>query len=194
MRNAKIARDVPELQPYLINVQDVLYKNFTKNILIEGVQGFGLDLMDANYYPHVTSQSTIASQFCSDVGIGPRDVDNVYCCIKAFTTRVGTGSLTNEWNDEERNKINERGTISGRLRRVGDIDIEMTKKALWANSANHLVINSVDKIYSEISGITEAKKINKDIIFKYLELKEKLDFEGRLYLGTGADYRCIVEV
>jgi len=195
LRTAKIARDVPELNPYIIDVQGYVLNNLDKNILIEGVQGFCLDLMDAIYYPHVTSQCTIASQFCSDVGIGPRDIDNVYCCVKAFTTRVGTGKLLNEWNEEDRLKINERGTISGRLRRVGDFDIKTTKRALKANSANFLVINSVDKLYPEMAGVKSNKDIPNHIYNHYYDLViNKLQFKGTVYLGTGQDYNDMVRL
>jgi len=197
MRSAKIARNIPELQPYLLKITDLVARNRGhKNILIEGVQGYGLDLLDSYYYPYVTSQSTIASQFCADVGIGPRHIDNVYTCFKAYVTRVGIGDLYKEWSEEKRQQygIDERGTISGRLRRVGDFDIEMAKKSIEANSANFIVINCVDRLFPSCKGTRDFANFSSDA-YEYVEnIVKQLNFKGVVFAGTGEDFRDIVRL
>ena len=126
MRTAKIAQDIPELAPYITDVSksvNTILKN-GKNVLIEGVQGYGLSLLNYEYYPMVTSQETTASQFLSDAGIGPKYVREVYMIMKAYTTRVGPGKLFNEFDKKTKEKLGiiEYGTISGRERRAGAFD------------------------------------------------------------------------
>ena len=98
MRTARLAKDIPELKQYITDVSCSLNRLLLdgKNVLIEGVQGFGLSLMNHNYYPMVTSQDTTASQFLSDSGIGPKYVRDVFVITKAYTTRVGPGKLYSE--------------------------------------------------------------------------------------------------
>ena len=57
-------------------------------------------------YPYVTSKDVTASAICSDVGIGPKKIDDVLIVFKSFVTRVGEGPLANEISlDEVKKKI-----------------------------------------------------------------------------------------
>jgi adenylosuccinate synthase len=194
MRTAKIARDIPELKPYLRDVSKYIIENKYKNIILEGVQGYGLDLYNAEFYPYVTSQSTLASQFAADAGIGPRDVNNVYGVCKAYTTRVGPGYLFNEWDEERRLEIGERGTISGRLRRVGDFDVRLVKEAINANSVSHLVIGCLDRLFPSCKGVHELNQMPQDA-YEFIEnIVQKLNFKDIVFAGTGEDFRDIVRL
>jgi len=199
MRSAKIAKDVPELKRYLARMTDIIREGRFKDVLIEGVQGYGLDLLDADYYPFVTSQSTIASQFAADVGIGPRSITNVYTCFKAYVTRVGAGRLFEEWDEEKRKMygIDERGTISGRLRRIGNFDIEMAKLSIEANSANIIIINCLDRLFPTCKGLKKAEDVHifapNALSFVHKIVRE-LKFEGSVLVGTGEDYENIVNL
>ena len=66
-------------------------------------------------YPYVTSKDVTASAACSDVGIGPKNVDEVIVVFKSYVTRVGAGPLENEISEEEINKKgwSEFGTVTG---------------------------------------------------------------------------------
>ncbi|MCJ7430193.1 adenylosuccinate synthetase, partial [Candidatus Bathyarchaeota archaeon] len=89
-RTAKIARDVPELKPYLADVAAETNNaiNGGKNVLLEGTQGLMLSLFYGTY-PYVTGRDTSASAICSEAGVGPTKVDNVLVVLKSFMTRVG---------------------------------------------------------------------------------------------------------
>ena len=94
-RTAKLAKDVPELKPYLADqvqeVNDGL--DAGKKVLLEGTQGFMLSLFLSGGYPYVTGRDTGASAIASEAGVGPTRVDDVLLVYKSFITRVGGGPL-----------------------------------------------------------------------------------------------------
>ena len=78
MRTAKMAKDIPELEDYLMDVSLECNERIDEgeDVFIEGSQGFGLSLYYGTY-PFVTSKDTTASTFAADVGVGPTKIDEV---------------------------------------------------------------------------------------------------------------------
>ena len=59
-----------------------------------------------------------ASAICSDVGIGPKSVDEVVVVFKSYVTRVGQGPLNDELTSEQTGirGWQEFGSVTGRQR------------------------------------------------------------------------------
>ena len=128
MRSARLARDVPELKEYLIDVPMELNSALDRGerVLLEGTQGFGISLYYGTY-PFVTSKDTSASQIAADNGVGPTRIDDVIVVFKAYPTRVGEGPFSTEMTREESDEmgIQEFGTVTHRQRRIGEWDGKM---------------------------------------------------------------------
>jgi adenylosuccinate synthase len=105
LRVAKMAKDIPELEEYLLDVSSELNEALDagSNVLLEGTQGTYISLYHGTY-PYVTSNDVCASAICSDVGVGPTKVDEVVLVFKAYVTRVGAGYLAGEISHEEAKK------------------------------------------------------------------------------------------
>ena len=71
-----------------------------KIVLIEGTQGTLVSLYHGDY-PYVTSKDVSASGIFSDVGVGPKRVDEVLVVFKAYLTRVGGGFLEGELSERK---------------------------------------------------------------------------------------------
>ena len=106
------------------------------NIIIEGTQGTFLSLYHGGY-PYVTSKDVSALGICSDVGIGPKKVDEVLVVFKAYVTRVGGGPLQNEISSEDINirGWEEFGSVTGRQRRVFAFSAWISQRKQSLNSA-----------------------------------------------------------
>ena len=102
LRTLKLAREIPELSQYLGDVSSIVNEAIDekRSVLVEGTQGTYLSLYHGSY-PYVTSKDVTASGICSDVGIGPKSIDEVLVVFKSFVTRVGAGPLMNEVTPEE---------------------------------------------------------------------------------------------
>ena len=118
-----------------------------KAILAEGAQGSLLDI-DFGSYPFVTSSNTICAGACTGLGIAPNRIGNVYGIFKAYCTRVGSGPFPTELHDETgdqiRNNGREFGSVTGRPRRTGWLDLPALKYAVMINGVTELLMMKAD--------------------------------------------------
>lgn len=118
-----------------------------KKILAEGAQGTMLDI-DFGSYPFVTSSNTISAGACTGLGIAPREVGEVYGIFKAYCTRVGSGPFPTELFDETGDKLREYGfefgSVTGRPRRCGWIDLVALRYAIMVDGVTKLIMMKSD--------------------------------------------------
>lgn len=135
-------------------VQDAVYGG--KRVLFEGAQGTFLDL-DSGTYPYVTSSHPVAGGACLGTGIGPKSIDSVIGVCKAYTTRVGSGPFPTELLDETgawiRETAQEYGTVTGRDRRCGWLDLVVLRHSCRLNSLTGLALTRLDIL----SGLERVK-------------------------------------
>lgn len=121
--------------------------NNNKAILAEGAQGSLLDI-DFGSYPFVTSSNTICAGACTGLGIAPNRIGKVYGIFKAYCTRVGSGPFPTELHDEIGDKIRnngrEFGSVTGRPRRTGWLDLPALKYAVMINGVTELMMMKAD--------------------------------------------------
>jgi adenylosuccinate synthase len=118
-----------------------------KQVLFEGAQATLLDL-DHGTYPFVTSSNPVASQAATGVGIGPKKLDRIIGVAKAYVTRVGEGPFPSEivGGDQERMRElgHEYGTVTGRSRRCGWLDLVALRYAVRVNGIDQLALTKLD--------------------------------------------------
>jgi adenylosuccinate synthase len=118
-----------------------------KQILCEGAQGSLLDV-DFGTYPYVTSSNTTAAGACTGLGIAPNKIKEVYGIFKAYTTRVGSGPFPTELFDTDGETMarvgNEYGSVTGRKRRCGWLDLVALKYAVEINGVTQLMMMKAD--------------------------------------------------
>jgi adenylosuccinate synthase len=118
-----------------------------KEVLFEGAQATLLDL-DHGTYPFVTSSNPVAAHAATGVGIGPRRIDRVIGVAKAYVTRVGEGPFPSEieGGDQERMRElgHEYGTVTGRSRRCGWLDVVALRYAVRVNGIDQLALTKLD--------------------------------------------------
>ncbi len=186
-RVLKLAKDIPELEPYLTDVSDDLNEIIENGgeILIEGSQATHLSLIHGTY-PYVTSKDVTAPTFAADVGIGPTKVDEVIVVFKAFTTRVGSGPLNGELPEEEIKKRGwvEFGTVTGRPRRAAPFDFSLAKKSVRLNGATSLALTKMDILYPEMKGKTKEQDIPRDA-YEFIEKIEDVAKVPVKFISTG---------
>jgi adenylosuccinate synthase len=130
-------------------------------VMFEGAQGTSIDI-DHGIYPYVTSSNPTAGGASVGTGVGPTVVGQgeVVGIVKAYLSRVGTGPLPTELvgDDEDladyiREKGGEFGTVTGRPRRIGWLDMPMLRHAARANGFTGLAVNHLDVL----AGLDEVK-------------------------------------
>ncbi len=195
LRTAKTAADHPELDGMVGNVSDEINKYLEEgaNVLVEGTQGTFLSLYHGTY-PFVTSKDVTASAICSDVGIGPRRVDEVLVVFKAFTTRVGEGPLEGELPPEEveRRGLTERGTVTGRNRRIDPFNFRLAKTAAILNSASSIAVTKLDVLFPDVSGVRRFVELTAGATKFIEEVEAKVGVKVSL-IGTGPELSDVIQ-
>ena len=195
LRILNLAKNVDSLKKYLGNVSDIVNESIDKSqsVLIEGTQGTFLSLYHGDY-PFVTSKDVTASGICSDVGIGPKKVDDVILVFKAYVTRVGGGPLENEISPDEAAKLGwvEYGSVTGRQRRASPFNLELAKKSIKINSATQLAVTKLDVVFPECAGLTEYSKLTSKPR-QFIENMEANLGVKVVLIGTGAEINQIID-
>ena len=129
------------------NYNVVSYIKDGKKVLFEGAQATMLDL-DHGTYPFVTSSHPISGGASVGAGVGPNYLKNIVGVVKAYATRVGAGPFPSELLDETgdflREAGHEFGTVTGRPRRCGWLDLAVVSYAADLNSLDYLAITRLD--------------------------------------------------
>ncbi|HET8606128.1 MAG TPA: adenylosuccinate synthase [Gaiellaceae bacterium] len=118
-----------------------------RRVLFEGAQGTLLDL-DHGTYPFVTSSNPVAGGAASSIGIGPTRIDEVLGVSKAYVTRVGEGPFPSEIEGPDQARMrelgHEYGTVTGRERRCGWLDLVALRYAVRLNGIAKLALTKLD--------------------------------------------------
>ena len=137
------------LRPHVTDTSLLLWTALQagKEVLFEGAQGTLLDI-DHGTYPFVTSSNPTAGGAVVGSGIGPRAIDEVVGVAKAYISRVGTGPFPTELHDEVGHRMielgGEYGTVTGRRRRCGWLDMLALRYAVRINSISRLFLTKLD--------------------------------------------------
>jgi adenylosuccinate synthase len=144
-------------------------------VMFEGAQGTIIDIDHGNY-PYVTSSNPTAGGATTGTGLSPGVVGNgeIVGIVKAYLSRVGSGPMPTELGgvvgdtpgyEEQgasenedlaeyiREEGGEYGTVTGRPRRVGWLDLPMLRHSARTNGFTGLAINHIDVL----AGLDEVK-------------------------------------
>lgn len=133
----------------IINSQQYLHDaiNNGETVLLEGAQGFALDI-DHGTYPYVTSSNPTIGGALLGTGLNAGQIKDVIGITKAYVTRVGEGPFPTEADeaDSERLRVNgnEFGSTTGRPRRCGWFDMALLKKSIMINGITQIALTKLD--------------------------------------------------
>src|SRR5512138_3844480 len=144
-----------EIKPFIVELFPIVRDGLRdkKKFLLEQAMGTCLD-PDWGTYPFVTASTTLASAATGGLGIPPREISRVIGVTKAYTTRVGAGPMPTEIKPERARlseldrraseAFREVGATTGRARRAGWFDAELTRFAVQVNGVSRLFLTKLD--------------------------------------------------
>ncbi len=137
------------LAPHVADTSLMIWEGLQagKEVLFEGAQGTLLDI-DHGTYPFVTSSNPTAGGAVVGTGIGPKAIGEIIGVAKAYISRVGTGPFPTELDDEIGNTMielgGEYGTVTGRRRRCGWLDLVALRYSARVNTFTSLFLTKMD--------------------------------------------------
>ena len=221
-RVSRRAADFPEISEYLADVPQMINDVIKSggNVLIEASQGFGLSLYYGNY-PYVTSKDTSASSAAADVGIGPTKVDDVIVVFKAYMSRVGQDPFVHYLTDEEVRKskvwsrllteaekssilgsnanekiafyLGEKGTVTGRPRKISDFDFKLARYSTMVNGATMICVTCLDKLFPDAKGARKMSNLGSDAKTHIRNIEKEVGVPVKL-ISTGPEPEDLIDL
>lgn len=136
------------------NTVDYLYEQQASGstVLIEGAQAVLLDI-DHGTYPYVTSSSTTLAGALQGLGVAPMSVTSCIGVAKAYCTRVGGGGFETEADEQDAQRLRDRGgeygSTTGRPRRTGWLNIDQLNVANRMNGFSCWNVTKLDVLDEE---------------------------------------------
>jgi len=164
--DVRLARNVRELRPYIGDVADVLERAYARGerILLEGTQGTGLSLFQGTF-PYVTSRDTTVSGCLAEAGVAPTRVRKVIMVCRTYPIRVGSPPKSTSgpmghvlsWAEIARRsgldvrelRKHERGSVSGKRRRVAEFDWAQLRRAAVLTNPTDIALTFADYISAD---------------------------------------------
>lgn len=206
----RLARDVPELTPYVrARAIDVLTEAYATDhrILLEGTQGTALSLYHGSY-PHVTSRDTTAAGCLSEAGIAPARVRRVIVVCRTYPIRVGDGSAGSSgpmeqqisWEDlADRSGLpleelveSEKGSVTGKQRRVSEFDWALLRRAVELNGATEIALTFADYLDARNRDARRFDQLTPDTI-RFVDEVERVAGVPVSLIGTRFAVRSVVD-
>ena len=166
--------------------------NNIKGVLLQGSQGFELDINWCGTYPYCTS-STCTLGGAVNTGFPIKTLRNIYGIAKIYDTYVGAMQFQ-PLDDEDLIRIGdygrEFGNTTGRRRQCNYLNLDALKEGLLINNCNICIINKVDiltelgifKLYCNgVLKVFDSINDMKNFILQELNFIEKVIFSGSPY-------------
>ena len=204
-----LARDIPELAPYMCSAVEVIRETLAGNgrICLEGTQGTGLSLYHG-HYPYVTSRDTTVSGCLAEAGIPPGNVRRVAMVCRTYPIRVQNpeGRTSGPMSQEislgyiaERSGIEldelertERTSTTNRERRIGEFDWELLRKASLLNRPTDIALTFTDYLTIGNRAAMRFEQLHPDTI-NFIEEIERVSGAHVSLVGTGFNPRSIID-
>lgn len=176
----------PELERHTGYTEDLIEEH--EQVLIEGTQGFGLG-SHAGFYPYCTSGDCRVIDFVAQAGVPWYFTQYVRPILVARTHPIriagNSGPLYGETTWAELRLPDEYTTVTKKVRRVGEWDSALVRRAVQANGGPQveLVLTMLDHEFPEISGHYDVT-LYEDPMDYVRQIEDEIGYEVSA-VGTG---------
>lgn len=171
--DVRLARDVRELMPFLGDTVAMVNALLDNNcgVMVEGSQGFDLDINHGIDYPECTSRQCTPMQILADCGIDASFVTRNVAVVRSYPIRVGNivengeqvgysgsfGAKELTWDEvTERSgsptRLEERTTVTQRVRRVFEMDFKRLARMAMVCRPTDIALTFADYIDARLAG------------------------------------------
>lgn len=210
-KTVKLARHVVALKPFVRPAAEILELAYAagQRIMLEGTQGTMLSLYHGEY-PFVTSRDTTAAGCLAEAGISPLRVRRIVLVCRTYPIRVGdppggtgTSGIMSQpitWKQiatrsglklESLRKV-ERGTVSGKRRRVAEFDWALLRKSAQLNFPTDIALTFVDYLHHKNRGARRFDQLQSETI-RFIEEVERVANAPVSLISTRFHPRSIID-
>jgi adenylosuccinate synthase len=201
----RLARDVPELAPYIRDAQEILADAYLKGkrVLLEGTQGTSLNLHQGKY-PYVTSRDTTVSGCLADAGIAPTRVRKTIMVCRTYPIRVGGPSGPMEYEiswakiaarsgiDKDELEKKEKTTTTKKDRRVAEFDWLQLRRSALLNGPTDIALTFVDYLGVANRKAYRFEQLTEETL-RFIEEIERVTGAPVSLVSTDFNWRNIID-
>jgi adenylosuccinate synthase len=193
--DVRLAKDVEDLHPYIRPTSEILERAYVSGarIMLEGTQGSGLSLHHGPY-PFTTSRDTNVGGCLAESGIAPARVRKVIMVVRTYPIRVAgtSGPLTREleWAEIERRSgltdltTKELTSKTGVLRRVGEPEWDLLRKAALLNAPTDIALTFADYLSQENASAWRFEQLTEETL-QFIDEVERVTGARVSLISTG---------
>lgn len=181
-QTVRMARDIPQLKDFLKDTTMMVNQIIEDggSVMVEGSQGFDLDINHGISYPFCTSRGTTPQQTLADCGIAITDVTDIVSVLRTYPIRVGNvydasgaqighsgpfGGAELTWEEITKRSgspvpLEERTTVTKRVRRIFEMDYHRLATMKRVCDPNMVALTFTDYLDSEIRNWTVQEWLN----------------------------------
>ena len=207
--STKLAKDVPEIAPYICDALDVLSSTLAASgrICLEGTQGTALSLFHGDY-PYVTSRDTTVSGCIAEAGIPPGKVRRIVMVCRTYPIRVqnphdGTsGPMSQEISlsviaersgkSLEELEKTEITSTTRRERRIAEFDWDLLRRASLLNGPTDIALTFTDYLSCKNGDARRFEQLEPETI-KFIQEVEQVSGARVSLISTGFNSRSIID-
>ena len=207
----RLAKDVPELKPFIREAQEVLEHAFVRRtrILLEGTQGTSLSLHHG-HYPHVTSRDTTVAGCLADAGIAVTRVRRVIMVCRTYPIRVANPSIQGKTSGPMEilvtyDQLSERcgipvdelqgiemTTTTGRQRRIAEFDWKQLRRSTLLNGPRDIALTFVDYIHVQNRRAFRLDQLTLETL-RFIEEVERVSGVPVSLISTDFGWRNVID-
>jgi adenylosuccinate synthase len=207
----RLARDVPELRPFIREAQEILERAYVRGtrILLEGTQGTSLS-MHHGHYPYVTSRDTTVAGCLADAGIAATRVRRVIMVCRTYPIRVGdpigtagtSGPMDRpvEYDELSRRsgipvddlKKIEKTTTTGKQRRLAEFDWRQLRRSTLLNGPTDIALTFADYIRIENRKAFRFDQLTPETL-RFIEEVERVSGVAVTLISTNFGWRNVID-
>ena len=201
----RLAKDVPELKPFIRESQVILEKAFVRGdrVLLEGTQGTSLSLHHG-IYPWVTSRETSVAGCLADAGIASTRVRRVIMVCRTYPIRVGgpSGHMALEISYEELAKRSgidigelkktETTTTTKKQRRLAEFDWEQLHRSTMLNGPTDIALTFVDYLNKTNREAFRFDQLKLETL-RFIEEVERVSGVPVSLISTNFNWRNVID-
>ena len=207
----RLAKDVPELRPYIRDTQEILERAFVQgcSVLLEGTQGTTLSLHHGDY-PHVTSRDTTVAGCLSDAGIAVTRVRRVVMVCRTYPIRVADPAIEGETSGPMASPVTyeelsgrsgidiksllkiETTTTTKRQRRVSNFDWEQLRRSTVLNGPTDIALTFVDYLDIKNRGAFRFEQLTPETL-RFVEEVERVTGVSVSLISTNFSWRNVID-
>ena len=113
--------------------------------------------------------------------------------VEFDTGRYLTGVWISDLFDSPDGVVGEKGTVTGRPRKIGSFDFALAKYSATVNGATHIALTCIDRLFPEAAGVTKLEQLPQDARAFVEDVEKRIGVCPVSLISTGPNPEDVID-